>query len=146
MEPASGFSHSTCLPAAMSAAAIGRCRSLPTTMLTASIEGSSTTSSQLESASSKPYRRAASRASVWSASAIAASRMGGSPSPKTVFAWRYPAAWLRPAIPAPMTATDRGPCHITGALSSGDGSMAGMRGRTGDVALFGGGPDRPDGA
>ena len=50
IEPASGFSHSTCLPAATSASAIGRCSALPTTMLTASIDGSSATASQLGSA------------------------------------------------------------------------------------------------
>ena len=53
-DPASGFSHSTCLPAATSASAIGRCSALPTTMLTASIVGSSTTASQLGSAFSYP--------------------------------------------------------------------------------------------
>jgi hypothetical protein len=57
-------------------------------MLIASIEGSPTTSSQLDTALSKPYRRAASRASDSLASAIAASRTGGRPSPKTVPTWR----------------------------------------------------------
>ncbi len=54
IEPASGFSQSTCLPAATAASAIGRCSALPTTMLTASIDGSPTTSSQLNTAFSKP--------------------------------------------------------------------------------------------
>src|SRR3954447_17527358 len=40
------------------------------------------------------------------ASAIAASRIGGRPGPETEPAIRDAAAWLRPAIPAPMTATE----------------------------------------
>ena len=40
------------------------------------------------------------------ASAIAANRIGGSPAPNTEPAIRYAAAWLRPAIPAPITATE----------------------------------------
>src|SRR6266568_2794938 len=75
-------------------------------MLTASINGSAATASQLETAFSNPYRSAASSARAVLASAMAASRTGGSPRPKTVVAWRKPAAWLRPAIPAPMTATE----------------------------------------
>ena len=50
IDPASGFSHSTCFPAATSASEIGRWRALPTTMLTASIDGSSATASQLDKA------------------------------------------------------------------------------------------------
>ena len=75
-------------------------------MLTASIEGSSATTSQLGGALSKPYRSAASSASARLASAMVASRTGGRPRPKTVLAIRYPAAWLRPAMPAPITATE----------------------------------------
>src|SRR3954454_24965494 len=50
IEPASGFSHSTCLPAATSASEIGRWRALPTTMLTASVDGSSGAAPRLDRA------------------------------------------------------------------------------------------------
>jgi hypothetical protein len=61
-------------------------------MLTASIDGSSATSSQLYTAFSNPYRSAASSASPLLASAMAANRIRGRPRPNTVFALRYPAA------------------------------------------------------
>jgi hypothetical protein len=51
---ASGFSHSTCLPAAIRPSATSRCRALPTTTLTTSTSGASATASQFGSARSKP--------------------------------------------------------------------------------------------
>ncbi len=44
--PARGFSQSTCLPAAAIASAISRCRALPTTIETMSMESSPATSRQ----------------------------------------------------------------------------------------------------
>ena len=45
----SGFSHSTCLPAARAASRIGRCRLLATTMLMTSTSSACTTASQFVS-------------------------------------------------------------------------------------------------
>ena len=40
--------------------------------------------------------------------AMVCRRTGGRPRSKTVPTWRQALAWVVPAIPAPMTATDRG--------------------------------------
>ncbi len=85
---ASGFSHSTCLPAASRASAIGRCRWLATTMLTASMSSASATACQLVSYRSNPYRSAWLRANCSFRSATAARRTGGASVPKTVWAVR----------------------------------------------------------
>ena len=61
-------------------------------MLTASIDGSSTTASQLGNALSYPYRRAPSSANAMFGSAIAANLIGGNPTPDTEPAIRYAAA------------------------------------------------------
>jgi hypothetical protein len=53
-EGASGFSQSTCLPAASAASVISRCRLLATATLTASTSGDSTTARQSVSARAKP--------------------------------------------------------------------------------------------
>src|SRR3954451_20222057 len=55
---------------------------------------------------------------------MAASRIGGRPAPKTVPAIRYAAAWLRPAIPAPMTATESGCSDIARSPSPDPGGRA----------------------
>src|SRR3954453_2360401 len=55
---------------------------------------------------------------------MAASRIGGGPLPKTVRALRYAAGWLRPAIPAPMTATESGCSDIARTPSPDPGGRA----------------------
>ena len=74
----SGFSHSTCLPAASSPSTISRCSRLATTTLTTSMLGSSASACQDVSLRSYPKRRAASSPSSGLTSAIETYRSGGS--------------------------------------------------------------------
>ena len=104
---ASGFSQSTCLPAASSPSTTSRCSELATATLTTSTSDASATACQLVSARAYPNRRAVSTANGSYASAIATSRTSGSPGPYTVEACRYALACARPTMPAPTTATRR---------------------------------------
>jgi superfamily II DNA or RNA helicase len=74
----SGFSQSTCFPAASRLSVICRCSLLATTMLTTSMSPSATIASQEVSWRSYPNRRAAASASGAFTSAIETSRTGGS--------------------------------------------------------------------
>jgi BRCT domain type II-containing protein len=88
MRPASGFSHSTCLPAASSPSTTSRCRSLPTTTLTASMSSASATAFQSVSARSNPNLRAVAVANGSCMSATATSRRSGKSGPATLLADR----------------------------------------------------------
>src|ERR1700712_3630835 len=60
---------------------------------------------------------------------MATSRTGGASVPNTVWALRYAWAWLRPAMPAPMTATPMG--SVMSGTSSRRGRGAGVWGPPG---------------
>jgi hypothetical protein len=79
---ASGFSQSTCLPAAAAAIAIGAWRKLGVAMLTRSTSWLATTSSQSVVHASKPSRAAAAFASASSTSASRTSRTWGTSGPQ----------------------------------------------------------------
>ncbi len=85
---ASGFSHSTCFPAASSPSTTSRCSELATATLTASTSGAAATASQLCSARWKPNRCAVAVANGSCRSATATRRTSGSRSSKTVPACR----------------------------------------------------------
>jgi hypothetical protein len=80
---ASGFSHSTCLPAPSRASTTCRWRGLAITTLTASMSSAAATACQLLSVRANPYRRAVSVASGWFKSATETRRISGRPAPNT---------------------------------------------------------------
>ena len=103
----SGFSHSTCLPAASRPSTTSRCSELAITTLTTSMSSASAMACQEVSLRSYPNRRAASEPNSAFTSPMETSRTGGSTGLYSADAVRYAAACARPAMPAPITATPK---------------------------------------
>ncbi|HEY8470030.1 MAG TPA: hypothetical protein VIL18_10330 [Longimicrobiales bacterium] len=92
---ASGFSHSTCLPARAAAIAISACESPGVQMSTRSMSGRATTSRQSVAASSQPYVRAAASTFSRVRPAMTLSR-GASRGAKNGVTCRHALLWALP--------------------------------------------------